>query len=137
MTANMYQFLILISINLIIFITSIIIFIKVRKSKKDIVKIDSDQFVTSVRVFEQIIATYKNIYYNKEIEKLIYSYDLNKDSSTNSHEQFEVAKNLLITKSAKEILENLISEDIRKTLSIYFNDESLILLIIEKLEEKG
>jgi len=117
-------------------VISIIIFTKVRKSKKNIVKIDSDQFVTSVRVFEQIVATYKNIYYLKEIEKILYTYDLNKDSSTNSQEQFEVAKNLLITKTAKEILE-LISDDIRKTLSVYFNDDFLVLLIIEKLEEKG
>lgn len=132
MNATTYQFLILIVLNL-----SILLFIRFKKihKKENIVRISSDQFITVIRVFDQIILTYKNVYYDKEFQKLEYKYDLKQDSSTNSIEQFATAKNQLIIKTAKDILENFISTDVRNSLSIYFNDDFLILLIIEKLKE--
>lgn len=101
---------------------------------KSIFRNSKDEYVINLSILERLIDDYVNTVLIKEIQQNKRQYNLDPESKINSVLAFEKKCNDLIGVASLEILK-MISPKTLKYLSIRFSDESLALLIINKIKQ--
>jgi len=95
-----------------------------------------DEYIINISVLEHIIDDYYNMILEKDVQRVRKKYNLDPESKVNSIIAFEKQVNELITKSSVDIIK-MLTPRIRKCLGKRFSDNSLALIIINRIKQNA
>ena len=94
-----------------------------------------DEYVISMSTLERVISDYVTVVLTKEIQSLRKDHNLNPESKLNSIIAFEKKVNDVVSESSYAIMKMLAPKTL-KTLQKRFSNNSLALLIINKIKQE-
>jgi hypothetical protein len=128
----LYSIVFLLFLNVVLGITQI--FLNRKKKPTISTAFTSDEYIVLFKQLDSIIHE-DLIHFRRELHTLSSRYDLDKKSQTNSFAAFSDEKDKLIRNHTRQII-NYIPRNMQLSLSNYFTNESLILYIYNKLNNK-
>lgn len=121
-------------VTIILLFTALIILGFKYINKKSI--ISESSFVISMKILNTLIDDYCIFHLEAGIKKLKKNYDLDENSQTNAFNQFNQDYITLLNTTTRSIIHEYLSPTIKTELLIYFSIDSLILYIINQLQDK-
>jgi hypothetical protein len=91
-----------------------------------------DQYIVALTTLEKVVDNYLDVVLEKKVNLIKKDYNLDPTSKVNSIIAFEKRVNELISESSLDIMKSL-SPKVLKTLTQYFSNNSLALLIINRI----
>ena len=104
--------------------------------KHTLYKYNEDEFVVAMKTLDLTLEYYKNNILDPVVIKLQSKYDLNIESKTYAGKAYhDVLKQTHIL-AIQEIMSKYLNQSTHKILNKYFNDDTLILLMMDNFKSK-
>lgn len=101
------------------------------------IRFTEKEYVVCMKNLDYIVTSYIKMKLNPAITKLQSGHDLDPESQVNSIKSYQKQLDELFRESCKDIINNYLSVDHRKTLNRYLSESSLILIIITSLKDES